>query len=334
MKMVQTHELYFISIVLLADEIMSVDDVQRLQRDIAGRYLDYEILIVDQPGRNLIKAQMTSLMETVSCLRYLELSYSVDQETALSAGVENAIGDFVFIFNASRDPKEVISQMISRTEQSPMADVVVGVATNLKKSWGYRLIRPLASTLLQSIEYGLPKNATTLRCLSRTAVNAATRTGHSQHQIFSRIANCGLETAEFNYEVFHPEKLNRSLTQAISTTFKILIFNSTKPLRWVSFLGLFGALFSLLFATYSFFAKLMSNHIAEGWSSTVMLVSFLFMILFFMLSIFGEYLVRILNNGGQTSAYWINKESYSSQQSSAQRPNVVETSFRKEKKNL
>ena len=108
---------------------------------------------------------------------------------------------------------------------------------------------------------------------------------------------------------------------------ELLVYNTTKPLRWMSTIGMLGSLTSLCFAVYSFLVKLFSNDVADGWSSTVILISFFSMITFMILSLFGEYMNRILNEKNEKSLFWGVKEKTSSVMLNEDRVNVLDGSY-------
>ena len=236
-------------------------------------------------------------------------------------GLENSIGDFAIILNPQQDPMNVIIPMVEKCSQDRC--IVIGVAKNIKSSLGYKIIRPLIKFALEEIEYHIPKNATTLRCISRNAINSATKARSYHHQIFIRIAQCGINSFSFLYNVKNPSVKKKKIIGSARYAIRLLIINSTKPLKWMSTLGIFGSFFAFVFACYSFLMKLINHNIADGWSSTVILISMLFMLLFIIMTFFGEYLGRILNYSSKHEQYWILNEFHSSVMINQNRQNVT-----------
>lgn len=239
----------------------------------------------------------------------------------MTLGLENSIGDFAIIINPQQDPIDVIVPMVEKCSQEGF--IVIGVANNIKSSLGYKIIRPLIKFVIEEIQYHIPRNATTLRCLSRNAINSATKARSYHHQIFIRIAQCGIKSFAFEYEVKNPSIKKKKIIASAKNALRLLIINSTKPLRWMSTLGIFGSFFAFIFACYSFLMKLINHNIADGWSSTVILISMLFMLLFIIMTFFGEYLGRILNDSSKHEQYWILNEFHSSVMVNQNRQNVT-----------
>ena len=107
---------------------------------------------------------------------------------------------------------------------------------------------------------------------------------------------------------------------------QLMIFNSTKPLRWISLLGVLGSLSAFVFAIYSIIVNIIKDDVIEGWTSMVFFSSFLFMILFIILAFLGEYIARLLNENSNQKSYYISSEETSSLMLETDRFNVLHQS--------
>lgn len=318
----------FVSVIMTAKELQPAGIehlIRTMYEYLENNFFDYEIIIVEDAPNTINYSEINSLLRTVPSLRFLEISYAIPHEIAITAGLEAGIGDYTIIFNPCQDPLEAILSMVDMC-RNDKKDIIVGVAQNIHKSIGYRIIRPFVNFILDEIGYHIPQNATTLRCLSRTAVSAATKARNYHHQIFVRIAQSGLRSYPFEYNVRNISSNKKRLYTSVKHTLNLVIFNSTKPLRWMSILGAAGSFLALLFSGYSFIIHFISNNIVEGWSSIVILISLLFMLLFIILSFFGEYLGRLLNDQSNHEPYLIVNEHHSSVMVDTNRHNVLEKS--------
>ncbi len=311
----------FISVVIASKDLPGLESIFELYIYLDDNFSDYEIIIVKNNPLDFSRKDINRLLTKVPAVRVIELSYEVDYEVAITVGLENSIGDIVFVFNPSQEGVEMLGAMGVMCTGN--VDVVIGIASNQKKSIGYHIFRPFIGWVLKEISYSIPKDATTLRCLSRNAVNAATQARNYHHQIFVRIAQCGLESQTFKYEMKDALGSNKNLFRAVKNTLKLLVFNSTTPLRWMSALGVSGSFLSLIFASYSFLVRLINHNVTDGWSSLVIIISILFMLLFTMLSFFGEYLARLLNEQSKHTPYWVVNELHSSVMVDSERCNVL-----------
>ena len=176
--------------------------------------------------------------------------------------------------------------------------------------------------LLKHIGYNLPRNATSLRCLSRRAVNAVTRTGRFHHQFYVRINNTGYPYGIYSYSQKRSEA-KRTLVNGLSNGLHLMVFNSTKPLRWISGLGVIGSLMAFSFSLYSLVIHYFKETVIEGWTTMVLFTSLLFMIMFIILAFLGEYLSRLLDDRNEQSDYTVSFEKNSSVMLNEKRENVI-----------
>ena len=93
---------HFISVVL-ADQPLSpryLNYVRQLHQHLSQSFSDFEILAVTPPSaQSSDHASFSQLLTEISHIRWLPLTAPTKAEIAWSAGMENAIGDFV-VFHA------------------------------------------------------------------------------------------------------------------------------------------------------------------------------------------------------------------------------------------
>lgn len=311
----------FVSVTIVTGDahVPVVAALQTLQPYLAAHFVDYEILVLDHSGSALLKSRVSDLLHELPGIRFLELAYRVADDVAVAAALENAIGDFVVLWTPGRDPAGVIGPLVERCRKG--ADIVVGVAPG-EASWAYHGVRPLVGRLLRSIGYDLPRNATTLRCLSRRAVNAVTRAGRFHHQLYVRIQKTGFPSEPMSYTLAETASRKR-LSHGIKDGARLLVFNSTRPLRWMGAIGVSASLLSTLAAVALTIWR------ADGGAPEFVppllasLICFLFTVMFAMLAFFGEYLGRLLDEEGESNLYSVIQEKNSSVMINENRENVL-----------
>jgi hypothetical protein len=316
----------FVSIVLILDDWNATFSayLTNLAHYLDQRYSDYEIVIIDQNTKPFPPILQKELLKNISSIRWIKLAFPVEMDVALSAGIENSIGDFVLLLRPSIDPIDMIDDMIQ--ESANGYDVIVGVAEH-PRTLGYKIARKIGNVVLHSINYHIPKNSTPVRCLSRRTINTVLRTGQLSHQFFIKIANTGYPTKNYSYSLLNPESLaKRTLFSGIAQSLQLMVFNSTKPLRWISVLGVLGSFFAFIFALYSIVVNILKNNVADGWTSMVFFTSFLFMILFIILAFLGEYMARLLNENNGQKSYDVSSEETSAVMLEIDRFNVLHQS--------
>ncbi len=311
----------FISAILLMESRHI--DLQKIIRQLSAflsrQYSDHEIILADISPVLNHDFPLEPLLEDLPSLRYLRLVSTLSSDAALATSIENTIGDYVIIFDAINDPIEIIKSAVDLCAAGN--DVVIGVAA-YQQTMLYRLARPFIGWVLRIIDYRLPKNATNFRCLSRAAVNAVTSIGRFHQQFYVRISNLSYKAVILPYTLKSDAK-PRTIWQAIRKSTQLLIFNSTRPLRWISALGFSGSMLAFLFALYSIVIRFARNGVVEGWTSMVLFMSILNMIMFLILAIMGEYLIRILDEQSEKQDYAIAYEKHSAVMLDKNRYNVM-----------
>ncbi|AGH82501.1 glycosyl transferase family protein [Psychromonas sp. CNPT3] len=322
----------FVSVVLIVKNQTEqlVSYIERLSPYLNKKYHDYEIVIIDQNSNDDNHHILANTLSIHQSIRHIRLSQEVNPDVALAAGIENSIGDFVVNLNILSDNNELVPLVV---KQGILGNDIVICVSEKVNSITYRILRKLSSTLLTSIGYSLPSNSTGTFCLSRRAINAITESGRFYCKLHIRIANIGYPIYTFQCDSFIDRVKSKSIVGAIQETLHHMIFNSTKPLRWMSALGVIGSLTAMLFSLYSLIAHIFNDQVASGWTTTILFMSTLFAMLFIMLAFFGEYLARLLQDQSEHKEYNVVYERNSSVMLNEDRSNVQFTSINEHNNN-
>jgi len=314
----------FISVALVQDQpLATLEGILRsIQRELNSRYSDYEVVVIGQGTATAYTQQDEAVLQNIPSLRYILLASRVQSDVAWAAALENAIGDFVVMFNPAADPVQAIAETVAICKSG--FDVVVGVASK-SQTLAYKIFRSMANRMLTLVDYSLPRDATGLRCLSRRAVNSVTCTGRFHHQLSMRIQKTGYPQTAYNYTLLSTEQPvpPRSLLAGVRDLLRLIVFNSSRPLRWMSGVGLLGSFSAFLFAMYSLLVHLVKGHVVEGWTTTILFMSALFMMQFIMMAFFGEYLGRLLDDRSEQADYSVVFEKNSAVMVNRDRVNVI-----------
>lgn len=301
----------FVSAVYVLDGQTSgaADRVRQLANGVLRtRYANYEVLIIDN-GLSLGELQdVQALLPDVPCLRLIRLSRHMDIDTAIFAGVEASIGDFICtLYN--NDPIELVPEFVSKTHES---DIVFGVAKNLLRGswleeWGAKIFYWYSK---RYVGIDIPNGATYFICMSRTAANALTRSGRFMRHIRHMAKQVGFNTINYPYEL--PAKARRYTSVGYGTltsrAIDLVSNYSSHPLRVLSYFGIFAGFMNIVYALYVVIVNLSSNDVAKGWTSLSLQSAFMFFILFMILAVLAEYIGKILNETQHEPPYHIMQE--------------------------
>jgi polyisoprenyl-phosphate glycosyltransferase len=288
-----------------------------LSEHLEKRFADHEILLVHLGVDRDLVLNATEILSRVPNVRFIELAPGIEDDVVRSVCLENAIGDFVVILDPCSDPVDVVSALVDRCRGG--SDVVVGV-TRHPATLGYRMAAPFMRRLLGKVGYNLPRDVTGLCCLSRLAVSSVLRIGRSHHEFTIRIGRSGFPVFSLEYEP--KAKIHRTLVTGLRTAMRVLIFNSRSPLRWIVGVGMFGSLLCSVASGYSILVHFVRDHVQEGWTTMMVLISGLFMLQFAILALLGEYVGHLLEEFSRTDAYSVVFEKHSSVMLDQERRNV------------
>jgi hypothetical protein len=100
-------------------------------------------------------------------------------------------------------------------------------------------------------------------------------------------------------------KSNYNWFKIIELVMRILFNYSSYPLRLVSFIGGMIAILSFLLGIYFLVKALFFGTSVQGWASVVVLLSFFNGVVILILSMLGEYTIRLLHQTSHTQSYYI-----------------------------
>ena len=321
----------FVSAVVVVTDLdrNPVEKIAGIQKVLSGHYAHYELLVVDSEANSEDFSQlMEQQLKQLPKVRYIRLFNVMSDKVLFAAGLENAIGDVVLAAFPSYYSEENIIEAVDLCCQGN--DLVSGVSPHgrpLLQTVGGFLFRKFFGRM---VSYKMPPNDLPFRCVSRRLINAALNMDHFHEFVFLRLANAGGKHAEFVLKNIDPASHRDSLHDSFSKAVSLLVFNTTTPLRIVNMLALFSSFLALLFALYSIAVKLLKNHVVEGWTTTMLVITSLFFFLFLILSFIGEYLVRLIMDHGRKRPYNVIFEKHSSVMLDYDKLNIREDSVSSE----
>jgi len=106
-----------------------------------------------------------------------------------------------------------------------------------------------------------------------------------------------------------------------------VISNSFRPLRSSSLVGLLASFISLAYFIYIIVIATFKENIVEGWLTTNVIMTLMFLMQFFVITILSEYVARILDETRDEPLYFIEEESTSKTTTFQQITDNIDSSF-------
>lgn len=269
--------------------------------------LDYEIIAVNDGSRDgSWEVVRRKALENPRILA-INLLRNYGQHNANMCGFRHATGDWVVTMDDDmQNPPEEIAHLIDKAAEGH--DLVIGRFREKRHAFyrrvGTRLVGAINRRIFHN-QKGLV--LTNFRLIRRDVVDrvCAYRTGYpyipgltlmfSNHRANVWVEHRDREVGQTNYSLYKILKL-------VAT----ILFNySSYPLRLVAVAGMFIAALSFLMGGYYLVRGLVGGTEVPGWTTLVVLLSLFNGVVILILSMMGEYVVRLLNQSSSDESFHI-----------------------------
>lgn len=219
----------------------------------------------------------------------LNMSYFHGLELAMNAGMDLAIGDFVFEFDATVldfASEEVMKVYRKSLEGYDIVSAVPDKKLKLSSKLFYRIFN-------RYTDYSHKITTERFRILSRRVINRISSMNKTMPYRKAVYANCGLKTCHLIYEMTQPIERVETDRQEAKYRWDLavdsLILFTEIGYRFSITMTVIMMCVAVLVAAYSVVIYLLSNPVA-GWTTTIFFMAFAFFGLFGILTIIIKYL--------------------------------------------
>ncbi|MEM6638082.1 MAG: glycosyltransferase family 2 protein [Pseudomonadota bacterium] len=226
----------------------------------------------------------------------IKLSRNYGHQRALFAGLMSAEADTVVSLDADlQDDLGAVARMIDAYRAG--AEIVFGVRASREADTSFKRVSARAYyRILGVVGVDVVYDHADFRLMSQKALGALRE--HREVNLFLRglVRSLGFSSATVTYDRAGRVggKSKYPLGKMVSLAVEGITSFSTKPLRYVTWLGFMLTLFSVLYILWAVLARLLGITVS-GWASIVSSIYLLGGVQLFALGVFGEYLGRIYN---------------------------------------
>jgi glycosyltransferase involved in cell wall biosynthesis len=258
--------------------------------------LDYEIVLVDDGSPDGTWAVLEKKARENPRVVAIRLMRNYGQHTALLCGLRHATGDYAITMDDDlQNPPEEIRHLVDKAKEGDH-DLVIGRFAAKRHPLGRRLGSRVVSLLNERV-FGKPRDfvITNFRLIRRDVLDRIC--AHRTH--FPYVTGLALlysANRANDLVEHHPRREGASgysLTKIARLVLAILFNYSGFPLHVVALLGFVLAGSSFLLGVVVFVRRLLHGTVAPGWASLVVVVAFFNGFIFLMISIVGEYVIRL-----------------------------------------
>lgn len=271
---------------------------RRTLATLRGLGCGYEIVYVNDGSRDTTLEVMHRLRTEDACVSVVDLSRNFGKEIALTAGLDQAVGDAIVVIDADlQDPPELIPELV-RQWQAGYDMVYAKRTVRDGESWFKKLTAKLFYRLVRRLtRIDMPADTGDFRLMSRRALDALLRL-REQHRFmkglfawvgFPAIAVPYRRDARFaGITKWNYWKLWNLAVEGL-TSFTI------GPLKLATYIGFVVASFGFLYAALIIYRTLLHGDPVPGYPSLMVTVLFLGGVQLVAIGTLGEYVGRIFN---------------------------------------
>lgn len=270
----------------------------------------YEIIFIDDGSRDKSFRVLKEIAKKDPVVKVIKLARNFGQQNSISAGLDHAKGDIIVLMDSDlQDRPEDIHLLLEAMEKED-TDMAIAKWITRKDSFKKRFFSRMFYHLSRQItDLKLEPGLGVFRAIRRTAIQQINSIPEKTGTIISLMYWSG-----FDYSIVELERDPRyagssgyNLKKMLKLTADRIFSYSLFPIRAASYIGLFVGGASFLFGIYVLVRRLFFDNIAAGWTSTMLVLAFLFGLNFFFLGIIGEYLGRIYLESKGRPKYIISK---------------------------
>lgn len=282
---------------------------------LGNSFANYELVLIDNGSTDNSVSKVREMLSDMENIRLIALSRHYHDEIAYTAALEHCIGDFVVLMDMNLDPPDLIPELVKRCIKGH--EIVVG--ERIGKTYD-SFMEKLFSNAFYVVSrfltgYNVDPKLGNFFAFSRKSVNSIVNIKDKIRYIKYLIYEVGYSHNKISYNEIRRERKKRQkdFLDRLAFAIEIIVSNSNRLIRIGSLIGLLAGLLNLLYILYAVIYYVvvtifLDEKIAPGWTTTAVVNSVMFFLIFVILAIVSEYLTHILRETKAGNLYFIKEE--------------------------
>ena len=276
-------------------EVIS-ETYRRLTKVLSDMGEPYELIFVNDGSKDTTAQIIAGFCENDPAVRLINFTRNFGHMPAISAGMEHARGQAIFIIDADlQDPPEIFPEMAARWKEG--YHVAYGKRIKRKgesvfKRWSaalfYRFLRHMTSV-------DLPPDTGEFRLIDRKVCDAVNKMPEKSRYIRGLVGWVGFRQVpvEYTREERFAGATKYPLRKMIAFAMDAVTSFSHRPLKLATMLGFSISLLSFIYIVLVLYQRFFTDQTIAGWASIIAAVLFTQGIVLMILGLMGEYIGRI-----------------------------------------
>ena len=266
--------------------------------NIVGELAEYnfEIVFIDDGSTDNSLVFLKEKAKENKNIIVLELSRNFGKEAALTAGIDIAVGSAIIPIDVDlQDPPNLIKKMIKKWESG--SDVVLAKRENRLNENFLKRISASFFYKIYSFFVGNSKisNVGDFRLIDKRVVDNIKNLKEKNRYMKGLLSWPGFSSAEIPY-TRNKRKAGKSkftFLKLLNLGFEGVTSFSVLPLKFFTFIGFIGIIFSFFFAIIILLQKIFYENFIEGYAFLILLILFFGSLQLLGIGILGEYIGKI-----------------------------------------
>jgi glycosyltransferase involved in cell wall biosynthesis len=273
---------------------------------------DFKIIFIDDGSTDLTPAKLINLYNIDNRVKIVTLSRNFGHQSAITCGLEQITADAYIIIDVDlQDPPSLIIKFIDSWENG-----FKNVAGRRRNRVGESRLKLFSASVFYKIlnlfsEIDIPINVGDYRLIDREVRDSILLMPEKSKFFRGMFPWLGFEQSYilFDRNARYKGKSKYSLKKMYKLGSAGIIGFSVKPLKFSIWIGLSLAIFSISFAGFATFSKLIGNlNILPGYTTLVVLITLIGGIQLLCIGIVGEYIGKIFMESQGRPLYLINEK--------------------------
>ncbi len=257
--------------------------------------LSFEIIFVTDINRDDTVNVLKSQHQSDNRVKYIKLSRSYGQHVAVFAGLQASAGAFAVIMDGDlQDEPEDIPALFNKIKSG--FDIVYGYKKAKNESPVRNMIsRLFLHTISKLSDVKMDFNTSMFRIISRRTINEVLKYREIEPSLTFIMGSLNLPTDKVlvSSGKRYSGKTNYPLSRQLRFALSSLLSFSTRPIEFVSELGLVISVISFFYFIIVIIQRLSSGIAVLGWPTIIALITFLGGMQLFAIGIIGQYIGKI-----------------------------------------
>lgn len=258
----------------------------------------YEVVYVNDGSRDKTLEIMHALRQGDDCVSVVDLSRNFGKEIALTAGLDQAVGDAIVVIDADlQDPPELIPELVRQWEAG--FDMVYATRTEREgETWLKKLTAKVFYRVVQGMSrVQIPADTGDFRLISRRALDALLRLREQHRFMKGLFAWVGFPAVSVPYrrDARFAGLTKWNYWKLWNLALEGLTSFTIAPLKLASYIGFFVASFGFAYAALIIYRTVLYGDPVPGYPSLMVTILFLGGVQLIAIGALGEYVGRIFN---------------------------------------